>query len=354
MNILIDINHPAHVHYFRNLISLLENQGHDVLVTARSRKVILHLLSKYGIKYIERGQGSDSLSGKLFYLLKANLKLLRISLKFKPDLFLNFSTPYAAHVSFLLRKPNVVLNDTEHVDKINSLLTYPFCSVVFTPFCYLNDLGRKQIRFKNVMEGFYLNPSVFEMDKNVRKELGIRKDEKYIIFRFVSWKAHHDRGHSGLDVESKNDIIEYLRHDYRVFISSEAELPQEYECYRLSVSPDKIHHILAFAELFIAESATMVSECAILGTPAIYVNSLPEMGYLKMEEANGLIKQFRSSEGVLDYIKSLHELEDVKTDCKIKSLKMQEDFIEPNEYLMSYLNRNYLEGVSAGDSIAKT
>ncbi len=37
--------------------------------------------------------------------------------------------------------------------------------------------------------------------------------------------------------------------------------------------------LLAYATLFIGEGATMASECAVLGTPAIYVNSL-QLGYL--------------------------------------------------------------------------
>ena len=35
-----------------------------------------------------------------------------------------------------------------------------------------------------------------------------------------------------------------------------------------------MHNALKYASLFVGEGATMASECAILGTPAIYVNSL--------------------------------------------------------------------------------
>ena len=34
MNIVIDINHPAHVHFFRNFARGAEAAGHKVMVTA--------------------------------------------------------------------------------------------------------------------------------------------------------------------------------------------------------------------------------------------------------------------------------------------------------------------------------
>jgi hypothetical protein len=37
LKILIDIGHPAHVHFFRNAIRVLEGRGHDVKVTARDK-----------------------------------------------------------------------------------------------------------------------------------------------------------------------------------------------------------------------------------------------------------------------------------------------------------------------------
>jgi hypothetical protein len=39
MKVLIDIGHPAHVHFFRNAIRELESKGHAVKVTARDKEV---------------------------------------------------------------------------------------------------------------------------------------------------------------------------------------------------------------------------------------------------------------------------------------------------------------------------
>lgn len=337
MKIFIDIGHPAHVHYFKNLIKKLKMNGHKIVVTARNKSVIIDLLKANKIGFIDRGEGGNSLLGKFFYILKADFILLKAALSFRPDVFLSFTTPYPAHVSFLMRKPNIAVNDTEHVDKINSFLTHPFCSVIFTPKSYLNDLGRKQIKFDNVMEGFYLHPKYFQPNKKNLKKLNLEKDDKYVILRFVSWEAHHDIGHAGLSYENKIKIIDILSKRYRLFISSESKLPPALKKYEIAIEPEDMHDVLAYAELFVGESATMVSECALLGTPAVYVNSLPLMGYLNLEEKNGLIKHFSSSKNVPEYITELIDRDHYKDEIYIKSVKMQKNFIDPTEMLYSFI-----------------
>ena len=53
----------------------------------------------------------------------------------------------------------------------------------------------------------------------------------------------------------------------------EGEIPKQLDKYKLPIDPTD-SCILYYAELFIGEGATMASECAVLGTPSIYVNSL--------------------------------------------------------------------------------
>ena len=49
MRILFDLGHPAHVHYFKNLIKLLKKNGNQVLIVAREKDVTHSLLKYYGI-----------------------------------------------------------------------------------------------------------------------------------------------------------------------------------------------------------------------------------------------------------------------------------------------------------------
>ena len=44
--VLVDITHPAHVHFFRNAIDLWKDQGWQVLITARDKDICLQLLDE--------------------------------------------------------------------------------------------------------------------------------------------------------------------------------------------------------------------------------------------------------------------------------------------------------------------
>lgn len=342
MKIFIDIGHPGHVHYFKNFVKQVKKDDHKVMIVARDRDVIIELLKKLDLPFISRGKGKNSKLGKFLYMFKADFKILNISLIFKPDLFLSFSSPYAAQVSSLLGKPNITFSDTEHADKINSIFTFPFSSVILSPNSYLNDLGKKHIRFNSVMEGLYLHKKNFKPDRKIRKDLGLKENEEYAIIRFVSWNAHHDVGHKGLDIESKRELIKVLKSKYKILISSEGKLPEEFEKYQISISPEKMHDVLAEASIFIGESATMASESVMLGTQAVYINSLPLMGYLDLEQGHGLLKHFRSSDGVVDYISQLISDKDLKSSAIKRSKIMQKDFMDPTQFLVWFVE-NYPE-----------
>ena len=80
-------------------------------------------------------------------------------------------------------------------------------------------------------------------------------------------------GEEGLTLKQKQLIIEKIKQFGQVFITSEKPIEPELNQYKLTVSPEKIHHLLYYAKMFIGDSQTMTSEAAILGTPALKCNS---------------------------------------------------------------------------------
>ena len=62
MDILITIQHPAHVHFFKHAIEELEDRGHGVHVRALDKDVALSLLDGYGIDYEVIGSRGGSLA----------------------------------------------------------------------------------------------------------------------------------------------------------------------------------------------------------------------------------------------------------------------------------------------------
>ena len=51
MRILIDILHPAHVHFFRNFYDVMSGRGHELTITARDKDRSVDLLEQYGLPY---------------------------------------------------------------------------------------------------------------------------------------------------------------------------------------------------------------------------------------------------------------------------------------------------------------
>jgi len=339
MKILIDIGHPAHVHVFKHFAFEMQKKGHEFIFTCREKEFEIELLKAYNLKYISFGKKYKSISGKILGLLVFNFKMLITALKFKPDVFMSVGSMYAAQVSSLLGKPHFAFEDTGNMEQIRLYL--PFTQVVFSPYEIPEDLGKKQIRYHAYHELAYLNPKYFMPNKSIYKYLNINEDRKFAILRFVSWDATHDVGQGGFTANQKDEIVTYLSSKYQLFISSEADVPENYEKYLFKIPPDKIHHAMAYADIVIGEGATMASEAGVLGTPSIYVNSLRRC-YNEDQEKYGLVFNFQSGEGVLDKIKELEKIKNKKKIFQERKEKLLKEKIDITLFLIWFIE-NYPE-----------
>lgn len=274
-NILIDIGHPGHVHLFKYLFNKLKDQGNAPIVTVKNIASAKQLLTLYNIPYIEIGSKSDSIGGKLINQIKYDYRLRRIVKENKINLALGTSITIA-HVSTISKINSIIFDDDD--DEIQPLMTklgHPFADYVISPSALIDHRKKNNSLFYNgYHELAYLHPKRFEPDKNILAQNGIQTTEKYFILRFNAFKAHHDIGVRGIQIENKRKLIDMLKDYGKVFISSEREIEAEFEEYRIKIGPDKIHSFIYFATMFLGDSQTMTSEAAILGVPALKCNSL--------------------------------------------------------------------------------
>ena len=334
MRIFIDIGHPAHVHYFRNFIKIMEGRGHEFLVTARDRQHVFRLLDAYGIKYMSRGAGGGSMFSKLLYLLKSSFRNYLLARKFRPALFIDFGTMYSCAASSLLRKRHVVFEDTEITGLYRSVYE-PLVDEIYTPECFELDLGRKHKRFKGYMELAYLHSNFFTPDVSVLSDAGLKKGDIFSIVRFVDWKAVHDIGNEGLTAEEKISLVKRLEKYGKVLISSELPLPAALQKYELRIEPEKLHSLMHFASLVIGESATMASEAAILGTPAVYIDN-EGRGYTRdIEKKYGTLFNFKPDE-VSSIVVKAEEILSSEA-WKDKALEMREKIISGSVDLTAFM-----------------
>ncbi|MBU4274293.1 DUF354 domain-containing protein [Patescibacteria group bacterium] len=341
MKIFIDIGHPAHVHYFKNFIWQMEKKGHRFLLTARNRGCIFDLLNTYKFDYIDRGKGSKNILGKILNMAKVDLLIYKAAKQFEPDLFLGFRSMYAAQVSRLMKKPCILFDDTEHSLE-QRLLFMPFSEVICTPSCFKKNLGKKQVKFNGYMELAYLHPNYFKPNPSALKELGIKKGKKFFILRFVAWEASHDIGHKGLSIEIKRKLIKLLNKYGKVFISSEKPLLKEFEEYKLSVSPEKIHDILYYATMYIGEGATMASEAAILGTPSLYISPLAKHlgNFSELSQRYGLVLVYEDLNKSLAEITPLFRNPNLKQEWQKKRESLLQNKIDVTEWMIKFVE-NY-------------
>lgn len=332
MRLFIDIGHPAHVHYFKFLINKLKREGHSVFVSARDKDVTIELLNNYKIKYYNRGKGKNSLIGKIIYLIKTNYTLFKKAKAFNPDIFVSFASPYAAQVSFLLKKHHIAFTDTEHA-KLGIASFLPFSNAVLTPVVYEGDLGEKHIRFNGYMEQCYMDKKKLTKP-NINPKYIVH--QKSILIRLVSWNASHDIGQSGFLMKDLESLISSIKHSVNIFISCEGKIPEKFIKYKLPIQPNNIHDFLNFIDLFIGEGATMASECAMIGTPAIYVNTLTS-GTIKEQEKFGLLYNFSSSKDVLSKVLEIFDQKDIKIKYHLRSKRLIDKKINMNEFIYWFI-----------------
>lgn len=342
MRILVDIGHPAHVHYFRNAIKQLTEKGHEILITARDKEVTLNLLESYGLPYICTGKNKKGVVNKFLTMIRNDVAIYRAARRFKPDIFFSFFTPFAAHVGRFTHKPVIGFTDTEFA-KLSIKLTLPFTDYVFTPECFTTDFGKKHYRFKGYMEYFYLHPNYFTPDKSVLRGLGLEDEEPFYMLRFVSFNAGHDNRESGIDKKSKMTIVDYLSSRHRLFISSEDKLTKNFDKFKMNIPPHRFHDLLAFSHLYVGEGITTASESALLGVPAVLINTLTT-SYINEHEKNGLLFRFPSAEPALQKIKDLTATDSIKSEFEQKSQRMKSELIDCTKFLVWLLD-SYPESI---------
>jgi uncharacterized protein len=294
LKILIDIGHPAHVHLFKHFAREMTTRGHQVHFTCRNREFVTGLLQHEGFTFTSFGPGYASAAGKLWGLLRFSWLLLRAGLQFKPDILLSHSSMYAAIAAFLLRKPHISFEDTFNYEQVR--LYKPFTSAILTGNYNHPLKSKKVVRYSGYHELAYLHPNRFTPDISVLHELGVEQNEKYMILRFVSWNATHDIGHKGISLENKLKAVKEFSTFAKVFISSESELPDDLKKYQIKIAPHRMHDAMAYASLIFGESATMVSEGAMLGIPGIYLDDTGRLYTKEQQEKYGLVFNYTESE----------------------------------------------------------
>ncbi|MFQ5565149.1 MAG: DUF354 domain-containing protein [Paracoccaceae bacterium] len=341
MRVLIDILHPAHVHFFKGFRREMTGCGHEVLITAREKDVAVPLLDRLEIPHQVLSHQRTGL-GLGLEMLTRTARLVSAARQFRPDVMTGIMGPSIAVAGRLLRTPAVIFYDTEFATQTN-WFAYPLATAVCTPDCYQGRVRGNHITYPGYHELAYLHPDRFTPRPERLAPFGVSAGERYFVVRFVSWEASHDAGEVALDLDQKRALVNALRAHGRVVISSETPLPADLEDLRATGPVEDVHHLLAFAGLMVGESATMASEAAVLGTPAVFIATTGR-GYTDDQERRyALVRHFKDAQfaDALDWVNAALASATLDDDARKARAALLRDKIDVTGWMVDFFSSRF-------------
>lgn len=304
MKFLFFNNTPAHVHLYRNAVKQLRDEGHAVTILARDNGCTIDLLEYYNLPYEIYGSRGASKSSLVTQLPTQFYTITKLVRRYNPDLIFGVGL-YAAFAGTVTRTPTVNFCDTDR-SSFDQPISSRLVTAVLSPYPFTKDLPGTHIRFNGLNELAYLHPDCFESSEGVREELGISQGEPYVVVRFNVFGSTHDVGDQGFSPDEKERLVKELSRRAEVIVSDEyyERTGDQTNLHTYDLHPARLHDVIAEAELVIADTGTVITEAALMGTPAIRLRTnnfddQNDLGNFLELERQGLIHNVNSSKKVL-------------------------------------------------------
>ena len=346
MRILIYLGHPAHFYNYKNVIPKLKEDFHQVEILIKKKDVLQDLLDNADIPYhniLKEGR-KDSKFGIIWGTFKRAWRLNAFCAKFKPDILTGTSVENS-WIGKLRHIPVININedDADVVPKY-AKSSYPWATEILSPIvCDNGKWNDKSIKYNSYHELAYLHPNNFTPNKTIVEQY-FPIDSPYFLIRFAKLKAHHDEGIKGISTDIAQRLIEILKPHGRVYISSERPLESQFESYRIHIRPIDMHHVMAFADLYIGDSQTMAAEAGVLGIPFVRFNDfVGRIGYLRELEDNyhlGFGVKTNQVDRLYDTVEKLIQMPERRQVFLERRKKMLEDKIDFAAFLTWFIE-NY-------------
>lgn len=311
MNVAVFLGHPAHFHLFRNVIIGLIDRNVNVQIVIKKKDILETLVRDAGYDYTVIREGrSNSKLGLVKSVLQMEFEMIKFIKKNKTDLLigstLSFAARYISGIQVL-----VTGEDDADVVPMYAGMVYPFASEIITPaVCDNGKYEKKSLKYNSYHELAYLHPNHFTPDKKIVEKY-FSAEKPYFILRFAKLNAHHDSGIQGINTNIAQNLIDLLKPHGDIYITAERELEPQFEPYRIKIDPLDMHHVMAFAQLYIGDSQTMAAEAGVLGVPFVRFNDfVGRIGYLRELEddyqlgfgikTNELAKLYQTVQDLID------------------------------------------------------
>lgn len=315
MKVLIDAVHPADVWTLGAVEDRLLANGEETLWLSRPGKdSVVELIEARGRPHVPASTAGTSMLGLARELLVRDWRALRAVRRFRPDVVLTRS-PAGVHAARLTRTPVMYDTDDGHVAGFLYYVAGPLAHIIASPTATEKSYGRQHRRYQGYKELFYLHPSRFTPDPEIRSELDLARDERFHVLRLTAFTASHDASEAGMSRPQIDRAIELMSATGTVLISSEAALPPDLADRRIRSAHHRFHHVLAAADVVVGDSQTVCSEAGVIGTPSLRFNTWAGRHpyQVELEERWGLTKAFLLSDEAAFFAELERILNDLDT-----------------------------------------
>jgi hypothetical protein len=277
VNVWIDVTNSPHVPFFRPLVHLLEQRGHEVAVTAREFAQTLQLLEQAGIAYEVVGPphggagraGKARTMGRRLTALRAwarpqrfdvaishashELQVAARSLGIPSSYAFDYEFALAQHQFGCRAARRVVVPDAIPAERLRRLGAH----------------GPKLVRYPGLKEEYYLHG--FVPDGSVLEQLGLRRDHALVVVRTPPDTALYHRHGNRLFTS----VLERLGRDRDARTVVLPRTPEQRAAVLAMglpalVVPERAvdaQSLVALADLVVSAGGTMNREAVALGTP---------------------------------------------------------------------------------------
>ena len=335
MKVLIDIGHPAHVHFFKFIIRDLKKNHHQVIVTSRKKTITEKLLEEENIPYISLG-GYKSNLDKIIKTIPIIIKLIFILKHYKfgkEDYIMGISLVQAGIASKFVKSTCIGFTDTDFAPEQFYISSF-FSNFIFTPEWFpLKVYGAKHIKYKGCQEYTYLNTKYFKPNADIIRKYGINR-KKYIVVRLINWDATHDINKRG--ISDINKFLNILSEKYEILITSEFPILNKWKEKVYTGKLGDFHDFLFFSAGYIGEAFTTAHEALILGKPSVVINPIKCLLFEQFNSNNELCRKTSNFLEAIDILDNLVNL-DEKTKEEM-AYSYQKNFIDLNQFILKFIN----------------
>lgn len=306
--IWIDIDNSPHVPFFLPIIQELQNQGFELLLTARDMYQVSELLDLHHLpcRVLGRHYGKNKFL-KVFANFARAVQLIPIAAKFRPGLAISHGSRAQVLTSKLLRIRSVMLHDYEHSVKTGFVEADWTLMPDIIPARAMSRKPERVLTYPGLKEDVYLPR--FRPDPSILNRLGIAAEDLVVTLRPPATEAHYHKPESEILFDAAVARLARTPNVRAILLPRNARQEEslrkkwatviESGVMVLPNGPVDGLSLIWFSDLVIGGGGTMNREAAALGVPV----------YSVFRGKLGAVDRYLAQQGRLTLLESAEDIE---------------------------------------------